>query len=191
MEKAMSQMSRRTLLHAFGIASVAPFRAIPDTETGRVVIVKPDENRFSFGSPRQAWLTPCKLTSEDSAGTLSIFELNVRSRTGTVLHVHHREDEWFYVLSGEFIFEAGNGKYSLGIGSSILLPRGIPHLLANTGEATGKLIAVCRPGGFEKFLNELGSTPEGQMNGSRMKEVMERYGMEYLGPPLFGAWREH
>ena len=187
----MSHIDRRTLLQTFGIVSVTPFTRIPGTDIGRVVIAKPDENRFSFKSAHQAWLTPCKLTSEDSAGALSAFELNVRPRTGTVRHVHHREDEWFYVLSGEFIFEAGSDKYELGIGGSIWLPRGIPHLLANAGEAAGKLIGICQPGGFEKFLDELGNTPEGQMNESRMKEVMERYGMEYLGPPLFGSWRQH
>jgi mannose-6-phosphate isomerase-like protein (cupin superfamily) len=186
----MSLIARRTLLYSFGVSSVTPLLGWPTAATSRVVVAKPEENRFSYGSAQQARLSPCKLTSEDTGGTLSIFELNVLPRTGTVRHVHHREDEWFYVLSGEFIFEAGEEKYSLSVGGSIWLPRDIPHVFANTTEAVGKLIALCQPGGFEKFLDELGNTPAGQMNESRMKEVMAKYGMEYLGPPLLGSWRQ-
>jgi len=185
----MSLIARRTLLYSFGVASVTPLLGWPTAATSRVVVAKSEENRFSYGSAQQASLSPCKLTGEDSAGTLSIFELNVLPRTGTVRHVHHREDEWFYVLSGEFIFEAGKEKYSLSVGGSIWLPRDIPHVFANTTEAVGKLIAICQPGGFEKFLDELGNTPAGQMNEARMEEVMAKYGMEYLGPPLLGSWR--
>jgi mannose-6-phosphate isomerase-like protein (cupin superfamily) len=186
----MPLIARRTLLYSFGVASVTPLSGWRTAATSKVVVAKPEENRFSYGSAQQARLSPCKLTSEDTGGTLSIFELNVLPRTGTVRHVHHREDEWFYVLSGEFIFEAGEEKYSLSVGGSIWLPRDIPHIFANTTGAVGKLVALCQPGGFEKFLDELGNTPAGQMNEVRMKEVMAKYGMEYLGPPLLGSWRQ-
>jgi mannose-6-phosphate isomerase-like protein (cupin superfamily) len=187
----MPHIDRRTLLYTFGVASVTPLPGWPMIVSGKVVVAKPEENRFPFGSAQQARLSPCKLTSEDSARTLSIFELNVSPGTGTVRHVHHREDEWFYVLSGEFIFEAGQDRYNLPAGGSIWLPRDIPHVFANVTGVVGKLIAICQPGGFEKFLDELGNTPAGQMNEARMKEVMARYGMEYLGPPLLGSWRGH
>ena len=74
---------------------------------------KPGESRFAFSTREQAWLSPCKITGEDSGGTLSVFELHAYPQTGPLLHVHHREDEWYYVLSGEFHFKAGGESHML------------------------------------------------------------------------------
>jgi hypothetical protein len=52
----------------------------------------------------------------------------------------------------------------------------------------GKLIVACQPGGFEKFFDELGKLPA-QFNEAAIKELMAKYGMEYLGPPRSGLWR--
>src|SRR6267143_1323009 len=79
----------------------------------------------AFGSAAQAKTSPCKVSSEDSAGACTVFELNALPRSGPFQHVHHREDEWYYVLSGEFLFRAGGEEYNLLTGGSIWLPRGI------------------------------------------------------------------
>ena len=132
-------MNRRTLLHAIGAASVAPFVGAPERvasqqpgRTRKVAVAKPDENRFPYANAHQAERSPCKLTSADSGGALSMFELNVLSHAGPVRHVHHREDEWCYVLRGEFLFEAGDEKVTLPVGGSIWMPRGIPHETGQT-----------------------------------------------------------
>jgi len=120
---------------------------------------KPGENRFAFGSAAQAKTSPCKVSSEDRAGGCTVFELNALPRSGPFLHVHHREDEWYYVLSGEFLFRAGSEEHNLLTGGSVWLPRGIPHVCANTAAANGKLILMCQLGGFEKFFDEIGKVP--------------------------------
>ena len=81
-------------------------------------------------------------------------ELTVPSHSGPPLHVHHREDETYYVLSGEFLLEVGGQKYSLPQSSTIFAPREIPHRWANVATADAKLILVCTPGGFERFFDE-------------------------------------
>jgi quercetin dioxygenase-like cupin family protein len=191
----MANIDRRTLLYLFGIASVSPLLPAQTAVTGKVAVAKPGESRFLFSNSQQAKLTPCKLTSEDSAGTLSAFELSAMPQSGPYQHVHHREDEWYYVLSGEFLFKAGGFEHRLPTGGSIWLPRGIPHVWANTGAAEAKLILVCQPGGFERFFEEMGTEMEkvdGPSAQKKMKEVMEKYGMELLGPPLFKPLRrEH
>ena len=193
----MSPMNRRTLLHVIGAASVAPLVGAPmngfsrnSPPTRKVVVAKPGENRFPYASAQQAERSPCKLTSADSGGVLSMFELSVASHAGPVRHVHHREDEWCYVLKGEFLFEAGDEKVTLPVGGSIWMPRGIPHVWANTSDADGKLLVTCQPGGFEKFFDALGRIPEGNVNEAAIKAVMARYGMDVVGPPLFGLWRQ-
>jgi hypothetical protein len=42
---------------------------------------------------------------------------------------------------------------------------------------------------LEKFFEELGKMPDAQLDDAHIKQVIEKYGMEYLGPPLFGMWR--
>jgi quercetin dioxygenase-like cupin family protein len=191
----MANIDRRNLLYLFGIASVSPLLLAPAAVTGKVSVTQPGESRFLFSNPQQAELTPCKLTSEDSAGALSAFELSALPQTGPYQHVHHREDEWYYVLSGEFLFKADGVEQRLPTGASIWLPRGIPHVWANTSTAEAKLILVCQPGGFEKFFDEMGGEMEKADRSSaqdKMKEIMGKYGMELLGPPLFKPLRrEH
>jgi quercetin dioxygenase-like cupin family protein len=188
----MSTVDRRTLLYLFGIASVSSLLPAQTSASGKVSVAKPGESRFAFSTTQQSWLSPCKLTGEDTAGACSAFELSALPQTGPFQHVHHREDEWYYVLSGQFLFKAGGESYTMPAGASIWLPRGIPHVWANTSPAEGKLILVCQPGGFEKFFEEMGSemekvdSPHAQ---TKMKEVMAKYGMELLGPPLFKPLR--
>ncbi|HSU59067.1 MAG TPA: cupin domain-containing protein [Bryobacteraceae bacterium] len=110
-------------------------------------------------------------------------------KAGPSRHVHHREDEWCYVHNGEFVFEIGDEKYEVPVGGSIWMPRDIPHVWANTSRGKGELIVACQPGGFEKFFDELGKIPDAQLSEATIKQVMTKYGMEYLGPPLFGLWR--
>lgn len=183
----MSTIDRRTLLYAFGISSAALMLPTRTAANGRVAIAKTGENRFAFTSTIQAKATPCKVTSEDTEGACTVLELNELPRSGPFQHVHHREDEWYYVLSGEFIFKADGAEFSLVTGGSIWLPRGIPHVWANTAATEGKLILMCQPGGFEKFFDEVGNVPMNKKSPDTMKELMAKYGMEMLGPPIFAS----
>ena len=182
-------IDRRTLLRYVGAASVTPLFARDPAGTRKVVVARPGENRFPYASAQQAARSPCKLTSADSRGALSMFELNVAPRAGPVRHVHHREDEWCYVLGGEFRFEAGSEQTTLPVGGSIWMPRGIPHVWANTSRENGRLLVACQPGGFETFFDELGRIPDASADEAAITRVMAKYGMEVLGPPLFGLWR--
>jgi mannose-6-phosphate isomerase-like protein (cupin superfamily) len=182
----MSKINRRGLLYLFGLAAATPMLR-RYTSVKRVELSPPGDNRFAFLSPAQAKVTPCKVTSEDSAGACTVFEINALPRSGPFLHVHHREDEWYYVLSGEFLFRAGGEEHSLLPGASIWLPRGVPHVWANTTTSEGKLILMCQPGGFEKFFDEIGNVPSDKKSPDVMKDLMAKYGMEMLGPPILAS----
>jgi quercetin dioxygenase-like cupin family protein len=112
-------------------------------------------------------------------------ELTVPSHSGPPLHVHHREDETYYVLSGEFLFEVGGQKYSLPQSSTIFAPREIPHRWANVATADAKLILVCTPGGFERFFDETAKAILDKAPMDKMAQIMSKYGCDPLGPPLF------
>jgi mannose-6-phosphate isomerase-like protein (cupin superfamily) len=183
----MANIDRRTLLYAFGITSVTAMLPAQAATAAKVAVAKPGENRFPFGSAAQAKASPCKVSSEDSEGACTIFEMNAMPRSGPFLHVHHREDEWYYIVSGEFLFKAGGDDHNLLTGGSIWLPRGIPHVWANTATSEGKLILMCQPGGFEKFFDEIGKVPMDKKSPDTMRDLMAKYGMEMLGPPIFAS----
>ena len=188
----MPHINRRNLLYAFGLASVTPLLPAQTAATGKVSVAMPGESRFAFSTVSQAKLSPCKLTADDTGGALTAFELSALPQTGPFLHVHHREDEWYYVLSGEFLFKAGGAEHTLPAGASIWLPRGIPHVWANTGTTENKLILVCQPGGFEKFFEEMGAAMSHATAADAektMASMFAKYGMEMLGPPLFKPLR--
>ena len=183
----MPGMDRRTLMYAFGISSFSALVPLRTAATGKVAVANPGENRFAFGSAVQAKATPCKVSSEDSGGACTAFEMNALPRSGPFLHVHHREDEWYYVLSGEFLFRAAGQEYNLVTGGSIWLPRDIPNVWANTATTGGKLILVCQPGGFEKFFDEMGNVPMDKKSPDTMRDLMAKYGIDMLGPPIFAS----
>ena len=68
------------------------------------------------------------------------------------------------------------------------MPRDIAHVWGNASQSDGKLLMACQPGGFEKFFDEIGKISA--TDTAQIKKVMAKYGMDYAGPPLFGAWRQ-
>ena len=47
------------------------------------------------------------------------------------LHVHHADDEAWYVLEGVLRFRIGDETYEAGPGSAVLAPKGTPHAYGN------------------------------------------------------------
>jgi len=135
---------------------------------------------------------PGKLTSEDSAGTLSIFELHTLPRSGqfamfTIAKMSGTSYSQVTSYSRRETTSTTCNKVKASGSQEAFLT-----FWANTGDSEGKLVLACQPGGFEEFFDELGKVPADQMNASKMTEVMAKYGMKYIGPPLFGSlYKEH
>jgi mannose-6-phosphate isomerase-like protein (cupin superfamily) len=185
----MNSISRRNLLYSFGVTYATTLLNADSKSSQRVAISKPGESRFRFTSQQLALANVCKVASDDTAGACSIFELGALPRFGPPRHVHHREDEWYYVLSGHFIFEVDHKQYHLPGGGSVWLPRDIPHCWANEGNTDGAVILMCTPGGFEKFFDEAAQGPPLTSQDSKelhkLHALHAKYGMELLGPPIF------
>ena len=67
------------------------------------------------------------------------------------LHVHHREDEGFWILEGSATFEIGDQPIEAGAGDYLFGPRDIPHRYT-TGPHGCRMLFVFTPGGFEDLL---------------------------------------
>jgi quercetin dioxygenase-like cupin family protein len=110
--------------------------------------------------------------------------------TATPLHVHHNEDETFYVVEGEITVLVGGERIDLGPGDYLFAPRDIPHTTIVTSESA-RVLTTISPAGLEELFVELGVpvVDAGQPVEAvlpPMPEVVRRfagYGVEILGPP--------
>lgn len=104
------------------------------------------------------------------------------------LHVHHREDEGFYVLEGEVTFYVGDETHEAGPGSFVMGPKDVPHRYeVKTPKA--RLLMLFSPAGFEGFIRAT-STPATsleppepgatEVDFDKVMEAAAAYGSEVL-----------
>jgi quercetin dioxygenase-like cupin family protein len=132
-----------------------------------------------------------KISGADTGGEFGLLEVTVRAGEGSPWHVHPDEDEWFYVLEGEFTVYVGEKRLSLTPGSFAFGPRGVPHTFI--GETDGsKALVGFQPFLFESFLHEVGEPATERVlppplsappDMGRLLPIAERHGMVILGPP--------
>jgi mannose-6-phosphate isomerase-like protein (cupin superfamily) len=128
-----------------------------------------------------------KVSGKDTGGDLCIFDTIRQEPGGPALHRHFSQDEWFYMIQGEFIVRVGEDTVRLHPGDSALAPRMIPHAFAMVTPEEGQMLVLFQPAGsmedFFKEMSRLGKDiPKNQE--TMLKELWARHGMEILGPPL-------
>ncbi len=125
-----------------------------------------------------------KVSSSDTDGDLFIIENTNDSRGGPPRHLHHEQEEWFYVVEGEYVAEIGDERYHLGPGDSVFAPRKMAHVWAHVGEGTGRLIVAFRPAGeMEAFFDAMSQVKEAPSR-EELHGLFRSHGMEVTGPPL-------
>lgn len=100
-------------------------------------------------------------------------------------HVHHAEDEAFYVVEGTLAVLCGGKWIKAGPGTYAFGPREIPHGFKVIGESPARLLLLCSPGGFEGFVRELSvpiDLPPAPPDMAKLIEVAAKYRIDILGP---------
>lgn len=180
---------RRSFLQTALVQAV--FGAIPATALAqenttqgpaKAVCVKNGADRFNEELKLGGANTyACKVATNDSAGALFIIEQKNLRKGGPPRHLHHSQDEWFYVIEGEFIAEVGSEKFRLEPGDSLFAPRRIPHAFARVGENDGRLLIGFQPAGkMEHFFHEIAKMPD----YAKDEKLYRACDLELLGPPL-------
>jgi DNA-binding transcriptional MerR regulator/quercetin dioxygenase-like cupin family protein len=137
----------------------------------------------------------CKVSGKDTDGAMCVFEFTGAS--GGPPHLHHDQDEWIYVVEGEFEFHVGNKRFHLSAGESVFMPRKVAHMWGCVSGKPGKIINVYQPAGkMEEFFRELGKPPMDLITAEQMVEktyteeqvkslcrLFEAHGMDLLPPP--------
>lgn len=131
-----------------------------------------------------------KLDGSLAGGRVSLIEALATRATEPPVHIHHREDEAWYILDGGMTFFVGDEAHPAVAGSFIYAPMGRPHTFTVDVEPT-RVLVLATPAGFEHFALELGEPVVGEMAPGELAlpspEVLgavgERYGIEVVGPP--------
>jgi quercetin dioxygenase-like cupin family protein len=110
------------------------------------------------------------------ASTGGAFTL-IESRTdgGAPMHVHTREDEYFYVLNGTISVQIGDETFEADARSFVFLPRNIPHAWDVVGDKA-TLLMMTVPAMLDTFLEEFHAA-EGR---EARDKVASRYGVTFL-----------
>ena len=136
-------------------------------------------------------LATIKSSSESTDGRVAVIEHLAPQGAGSPLHVHRREDEWFYVIEGELTFWVGGRVIQATTGSFVYGPRDVPHTFV-VSSAEARFLLVTEPAGFENFMRALAEpaetrtlppAPSGPPDFERLASIAAEYGLEILGPP--------
>jgi quercetin dioxygenase-like cupin family protein len=147
-------------------------------------VVKNGQDRFNAPIKYQG-ISPnlVKISGKDTGGTYAVFEYEGLAKMGPDLHVHLKQDESFYVLEGEYLFQVGQEKHRLTPGDTIFLPRLIPHTWLQLSDR-GKLMYTLQPAGkMEEFFIQMNSIP-GIPTREDIIRVHLAHDLKIVGPPL-------
>lgn len=136
-------------------------------------------------------LVSVKADGAATGGRFAVVEHLAPKGAAAPLHLHTREDEWFYILEGELAFWVGGRRFEARAGAFVYGPRGIPHTFMVMSAQARFLVGV-EPAGFEDFVRALAEPalsrtlppkPAQPPDPARMTAVAAEYGIEILGPP--------
>ena len=189
-----------TSLLAAPFTALAKFDFLPKKELGKQAkngfIVRANESRF-FGketSPKDTY-GRCILSSVDTENQLYISadaNLSNKEKGGPALHIHYKDDEIFYVISGEFLIQLGDEISLIKKGDTAFIPRGTKHTFANHIENNpGELLTIHQPISpeLEKFYDVF--SHNGYMNEEQMGKLFTQQELKtllannaFVGPPI-------
>ena len=126
---------------------------------------------------------------EDPAGGYALLEWEAPvGAASPPMHVHHRTDEGFYVLSGAYRFLVDGKTIDGPVGSHVLVRAGMAHTFWNAGDVPARSLIILTPPEFATYFRELSigladaKTDEDSIEVRR--KLSARFDIEVVGPPI-------
>jgi mannose-6-phosphate isomerase-like protein (cupin superfamily) len=118
------------------------------TQKVEPIVVRRDEGeaRWWFEA-----LAVIRATAADTGGRMTIVEVTEPPGHEAPLHVHHREDEAFFILEGSATIQVGDETFEVSAGDYAFGPRDVPHKYT-IGEDGCRMLFICTPAGFENLV---------------------------------------
>lgn len=187
-----SQMKRKQFVASLIVGGIAPLTALSKTRTDDIrtdkgFVVKSGDARgkksFKLKGVNSNVLD-VKISGDDTNGGFAMFEqTSLTQGRGTPLHVHHKQDEVFYVVEGEYYFQIGEEKFKAFTGDTIFLPMKVPHAWTQVS-SKGKMTVLFQPAGkMESFFMATAALNH-EPSKEEMAKIFEANEMTVVGPPL-------
>lgn len=138
-----------------------------------------EELRF-LGLP--TWI---KADRARTAGSLSLIEQIIPVAFESPWHVHHSEDESFYVIEGQMSVIVGDDRVLLGPGDYGFGPRGVPHGFRIVGNVPARVLLMTTGPDFADFIAETSvsaDAPPAPPDMAKLMAAAERHNLDILGP---------
>ena len=135
------------------------------------------------------------VTGKESNNVFFQFEAFVPEGGGPPPHIHSREDETFYVISGNLEILLGDKTHLAKAGDFVYIPRGTVHGFKNIGKEMAVQLVTFSPAGVEKFFEEVfpavkdrkaAPPPITEELISNMNKAAPKHGLKFLPPPDSG-----
>jgi mannose-6-phosphate isomerase-like protein (cupin superfamily) len=95
-------------------------------------------------------------------------------------HVHHHDDEAWYVLEGTLRVQVGEDEVEATAGSGVFVPRGTPHTYWNPGPGPVRYLLVMSSNIY-RLIQEIHSMQD--RSPAALRTVFEQHGSELLDSP--------
>lgn len=182
----MEHQTRRKALKSLSAVAGSSFLQTPSfaMETNPTpFVLRQSETRFNEVYNVMGMDKFLKISEKDTNGQLSLFFGYYVKNDSAPMHVHYKEDEQFYVLNGEVLFQVGDDRHTLNAGDLVFLPRNIPHTYLVLSD-TATMLFMTTPSGkteaFFKTLSQLKSRPSPE----QMQQFFKDHDLGLVGPPL-------
>ena len=134
-----------------------------------------ENNTWKIGSTHVQVL----VSSHSTAGCYTICRVEAAGGDDVPLHTHHYEDQFFYILEGEFQFEI-NGEIMLATpGTSLFIPPRNRPYVSQPRRDMGKFLVVAVPGGMDLFMRDLGESMcrHPLPSAGQLAPILEKHGI--------------
>jgi mannose-6-phosphate isomerase-like protein (cupin superfamily) len=126
-----------------------------------------------------------KVSPTDSENGFFLFESVREKKGGPREHFHYEQDEWWYILEGEFIFKIGDKTFTAKAGDSVFGPRKIPHTFAKSNDGNARLIILFEPAGkMNEYFEAVAQGVTKHFTDEENAEFKRKHGFEVTGPAL-------
>jgi mannose-6-phosphate isomerase-like protein (cupin superfamily) len=183
-------MNRQSFLKgclAAGAFFYAPFIALSKWKSsGKPIKVETGKDRFD--KPIKLFEGDTfytKVATGDSNGNVYVFESSREKEGGPALHLHYEQDEFWYILEGEFAFKIGEDTFTAKQGDTVFGPRNIPHAFSKIGNGTAKMLMFYQPAGkMEEMFKKISEGFTKNMTEAEQEQFRNEHGIKRVGPPI-------
>ena len=144
------------------------------TPNASPIFVPPLEDRSAKGST-------VRIRGRQTDGEYCVCEMTTLPGEGVPLHVHDRDEEFYYILEGAYEMHVEGERFVAEAGSIVVIPKDLTHKFRNAGDVPARALMIFRPGGFDELLEDHRKAREGGSADQAQRDVInKKWGVTFL-----------